>query len=125
MENKLYEPTDAEMEILQWIWDLEPVSVREVYERIAQKKEVGYTTVLKQIQRLTEKGVLEKTERDGQHLYRCLLPEKALKTQLTGKFAQTAFGGSALDLHALGRENTSKDELLALKKWLDEQIKPG
>jgi predicted transcriptional regulator len=121
----IYEPTDAEFEILQIIWDLEPVAVRDVFDRIATKKDVGYTTVLKQIQRLTEKGVLTKDDQHGTHLYRAAVKESDVKQQLAGKVLQTAFGGSAMQMmmHALGNDKTKPEELEALKSWLDQQIK--
>ena len=123
METKSYQPTDAELEILQIIWELEPVGVRDVFERICVNKDVGYTTVLKQIQRLTEKGVLSRTDAAGTHLYVSKLKEQEVKTDLLDKMIQTAFGGSALKMmmHALGAESTSEEELLALKTWLDQQ----
>jgi len=124
MFEKTYEPTEAELDILQVIWELEPVAVREVYDRIAAKKEVGYTTVLKQIQRLTEKGVLVKDDQQTTHLYRSAVQEAQVKQQLAGKMMQTAFGGSALQMmmHALGPDKTPPEELQALKAWLDQQI---
>lgn len=124
MSEKTYEPTEAELEILQIIWELQPVSVRDIYDRIVARKEVGYTTVLKQIQRLTEKGVLIKEDAQGGHLYRASVHEKEVKQQLAGKMMQTAFGGSALQMmmHALGQEKSSPDALLELKAWLDQQI---
>lgn len=124
MSEKTYEPTEAELEILQIIWELQPVSVRDIYDRIVARKEVGYTTVLKQIQRLTEKGVLIKEDAQGGHLYRASVHEKEVKQQLAGKMMQTAFGGSALQMmmHALGQEKSSPDSLLELKAWLDQQI---
>lgn len=126
MSEKTYEPTEAELEILQSIWDLQPVTVRDVYDRIAARKEVGYTTVLKQIQRLTEKGVLIKDDAQGTHLYRAAVQETEVKQQLAGKMMQTAFGGSALQMmmHALGQDKSSPGALLELKAWLDQQIDP-
>jgi BlaI family penicillinase repressor len=120
-----YQPTDAELEILQVIWDLQPVAVRDVHERILSSKDVGYTTVLKQIQRLAEKGVLEKTvDADGVHRYRSTLAAEDVKRGLAGRLLHTAFGGSAVELvmHALGRDKASAEELQALKAWLDQQL---
>jgi predicted transcriptional regulator len=117
--------SEAELEILQILWEIEPASVRSIHERItAAGKEVGYTTVLKQIQRLTEKGLLEKEIVDGTHLYRALVHEKDVKQQLAGKIMRTAFGGSALQMvmHALGNEKASPEELQELKQWLDNQL---
>lgn len=124
MSEKTYEPTEAELEILQLIWELEPVTVRDIYDRIAAKKEVGYTTVLKQIQRLTEKGVLIKDDIQSNHLYRAAVRETQVKQQLAGKMLQTAFGGSALQMmmHALGHDKASPATLQELKAWLDQKI---
>lgn len=121
-----YQPTEAELEILKVIWELEPASVRAIHERIAEGKNVGYTTVLKQIQRLTEeKGVLEKVIVDGTHLYRSTIRETDMKQQLVEKVINTAFGGSALQMmmHALGGDKASPGELQELKDWLDKQIR--
>lgn len=117
-------PTEAELDILHVIWALEPVGVREVYDRIALHKTVGYTTVLKQIQRLTEKGMLAREEQTGVHLYRSTVPESTVKQQLAGRLLQNAFGGSALQMmmHAVGNDRASSEELQALKIWLDQQI---
>ncbi len=120
-----YQPSEAELEILQIIWETEPVSVRDIHERItAAGKNVGYTTVLKQIQRLTEKGALEKIVADGVHLFRAAVKESEVKTELAGKVLRNAFGGSALQMmmHALGNEKASAEELQELKNWLDNQI---
>lgn len=120
-----YQPTEAELEILQIIWDIEPATVRSIHERIAASgKEVGYTTVLKQMQRLTEKGVLGKDGDSGAHLYRALVSESDVKKDIAGKVMRTAFGGSATQMvmHALGNEQANQEELLALKQWLDQQL---
>jgi BlaI family penicillinase repressor len=124
MAEKPYQPTEAELEILQVIWELQPVAVRDVYDRIAARKDVGYTTVLKQIQRLAEKKVLAREDRDGTHLYRSLLPETEVKDRLVDRIVQTAFGGSALQMmmHALGSDKASAQELKELKEWLDRKM---
>lgn len=122
--NKTYQPSEAELEILKVIWELEPASVRAIHERIAAVNGVGYTTVLKQIQRLTEKGAVEKEVQDGVHLYRSLVRESDVKGNLASKVLNTAFGGSAVQMlmHALGNQEASAEELMELKKWLDNQI---
>lgn len=119
-----YQPTEAELEILKVIWENEPVSVRAIHEQISADKNVGYTTVLKQIQRLTEKGVLDKEIVDGTHLYRAAVGETDVKQQLVDKVLHAAFDGSALQMmmHALGNQKASAEELQELKNWLDNQI---
>jgi predicted transcriptional regulator len=124
MNEQTYQPSEAELEILQIIWALEPVSVRDIYERVALRKDVGYTTVLKQVQRLTEKGALEKDSAGSGHLYRSTVRQADVRQHLVSKVLQNAFGGSAFELvvHALGSEKMALDDLQKLKEWLDNQI---
>lgn len=116
--------TEAELEILKAIWELEPATVRAIHERIATLKDVGYTTVLKQIQRLTERGVLHREVTDGAHFYRAVVHETDVKQGMVDKMLKGAFGGSALEMvmHALGNRKASPEELQELKAWLDDQI---
>jgi BlaI family transcriptional regulator, penicillinase repressor len=123
MEEKTYRPSEAEWQILQIVWDQEPVSVRDIYEQISTTKEVGYTTVLKQVQRLTEKGILEKIQEQGGHLYRSTAQENEVKRNMAAQVLQNTFGGSALQMmmHALGeKEKMDPKELQALRDWLDK-----
>jgi BlaI family penicillinase repressor len=123
-QQPVYQPSEAELEILQVIWEIEPASVRAIHERILEGgKNVGYTTVLKQIQRLTEKGALEKSIVEGTHLFKATAREKDVKTNLASKILHGAFGGSAVQMlmHALGNQKASTQELEALKNWLDQQ----
>lgn len=125
MAKQTYQPSQAELEILQVLWEIEPTTVRNIHERIAAAgKSVGYTTILKQVQRLTEKGVLEKEIVDGSHLYRATVHEADVKQHLAGRVMRTAFGGSALQMvmHALGNQKASPEELQELKTWLDQQL---
>jgi BlaI family transcriptional regulator, penicillinase repressor len=97
----VYLPSDGEWELLRVIWELQPVSVRNIHDRITRQKPVGYTTVLKQIQRMHEnKGVLQRDIRDGVHLYSCPLSEETLKQQMVEKMIQVVFRGSADELRA-------------------------
>jgi BlaI family transcriptional regulator, penicillinase repressor len=123
--SKTYQPSTAELEILKVIWELEPVGVREVHERITLLKQVGYTTVLKQMQRLLEKGVLEKEVQDNTHRYRTTVREQEVKKTLVEQVVQTAFGGSAVQMmmQALGQQKPSREELEELQAWLDTQMK--
>ncbi|MBL7775153.1 MAG: BlaI/MecI/CopY family transcriptional regulator [Saprospiraceae bacterium] len=119
-----YQPTEAELEILNLVWELQPVSVRDIHARIAETRPVGYTTVLKQVQRLVEKGVLERSVVDGAHYFSSTLQQSAVQQQLVDRIVQTAFGGSALEMmmQALGRDKVSEQELRAIKNWLDQQF---
>jgi len=114
-------PTDAELEILQVIWLHGPVSVRFVNDELNREKQVGYTTTLKLMQIMTEKGLLKRSEKGRKHIYNVVLKEKEAKSLLLDKFVKTAFGGSAMDLvmQALGNHQTTPDELEDLKALID------
>ena len=115
-------PTDAELEILQVIWLHGPVSVRFVNDELNRNKMVGYTTTLKLMQIMTEKGLLKRSEEGRKHIYNVVLKEKETKNLLLDKFVKTAFGGSAMDLvmQALGNHQTTPDELEELKALIDK-----
>ena len=115
-------PTDAELEILQVIWLHGPVSVRCVNDELNREKQVGYTTTLKLMQIMTEKGLLKRSEKGRKHIYNVVLKEKEAKSLLLDKFVKTAFGGSAMDLvmQALGNHQTTPDELEELKALIDK-----
>ena len=115
-------PTDAELEILQVIWLHGPVSVRFVNDELNRKKQVGYTTTLKLMQIMTEKGLLKRSEKGRKHIYNVVIKEKEAKSLLLDKFVKTAFGGSAMDLvmQALGNHQTTPDELEELKALIDK-----
>ena len=115
-------PTDSELEILQVIWLHGPVSVRSVNDELNHKKLVGYTTTLKLMQIMTEKGLLKRSEEGRKHIYNVVLKEKEAKNLLLDKFVKSAFGGSAMDLvmQALGNHQTTPDELEDLKALIDK-----
>ena len=115
-------PTDAELEILQVIWLHGPVSVRFVNDELNREKQVGYTTTLKLMQIMTEKGLLKRSEKGRKHIYNVVIKEKEAKSLLLDKFVKTAFGGSAMDLvmQALGNHQTTPDELEELKALIDK-----
>ena len=115
-------PTNSELEILQVIWLHGPVSVRFVNDELNHKKQVGYTTTLKHMQIMTEKGLLKRSEKGRKHIYNVVLREKEAKNLLLDKFVKTAFGGSAMDLvmQALGNHQTTPDELEDLKALIDK-----
>ena len=115
-------PTDAELEILQVIWLHGPVSVRFVNDELNRNKMVGYTTTLKIMQIMTEKGLLKRSEEGRKHIYNVVLKEKETKNLLLDKFVKTAFGGSAMDLvmQALGNHQTTPDELEELKALINK-----
>lgn len=125
MSKKLQQPTEAELEILHEIWESAPLTVREVHEKLALRKKVGYTTTLKQMQRMLEKGFIKREEGEKGHYYSALIKEEETKGQIFDKMIDTLFKGSAMDMimHALGRNDSNEEELKMLKEWLDNKEK--
>ncbi len=96
---------------------------RFVHEELCKKKQVGYTTTLKQMQRMQEKKMIRRIDKDDKtHEYEALLQRDATRNSLFDRLVETAFKGSAMDmvLHAIGRNATSTEEIRALKEWLDK-----
>jgi BlaI family penicillinase repressor len=118
-------PTDAELEILTVLWSRGPSTVRDVHEVIAGRKPAQYTTVLKQLQVMAEKGLVRRDERQRSHVYSPARPREWTQRQLAGDLLHRAFDGSAkgLLLGALSARKTSKKELAELRSLLDEYQK--
>jgi len=118
-------PTDAEIDILAVLWRVGPSTVREVHDALG--KESGYTTTLKQMQLMTEKGMLARSERFRSHVYEASVPPEETRTQIAGDLLRRAFGGSAksLVLGALTAEPASREELRDIRRMLDEFEKGG
>ncbi len=112
-------PTEAELEILQILWDSGPQTVREVYEAL-HSKQIGYTTVLKQMQIMAEKGLLTRNERYRSHLYTVRHPREKTQQRLITNLVQKAFSGSAksLVMGALSAKPVSKTELEEIRQVL-------
>lgn len=115
-------PTNAELGILQVLWQHGPSTVREVHEELSKTREMGYTTVLKLMQIMAEKGLLEREEQNRAHVYRPSRSQESAKRDLVGDLMDKAFGGSAQELvmHALTAKKASSDDLAAIRKLLDE-----
>lgn len=115
-------PTEAELEILQVLWEHGPATVRFVNDRLNEKKKVGYTTTLKIMQIMFEKRLLERDESARSHLYRPAIEKGETQGLLLDRLVQTAFGGSAarLVMQALGNHKASKEEISRIRKFLDE-----
>lgn len=118
-------PSDAQLEILQVLWEHAPCTVRDIHEALSEQREVGYTTVLKQIQRMTEKGLVEVDKNGKSHEYLPLIREHQVQKTLLNRLKDTVFRGSAMDLamQALGQEDPSAEELDQLQAWLEAQRK--
>lgn len=118
-------PTDAELEILTVLWSSGPATVRQVYELIAQRRTVQYSTVLKFMQIMTEKGLVVRDEEQRAHVYKAARPREWTQQQLAGHLLERAFNGSAkaLLIGALSAKKTTKSELAELRKLVDEYAK--
>jgi BlaI family penicillinase repressor len=123
--NELPRPTDAELEILTVLWSLGPSTVRDVHETITRRKPAQYTTVLKTLQIMAEKGLVQRNEEQRAHVYSAARPREWTQRQLAGDLLQRAFGGSAasLMLGALSARRASRQELAELRKFLEDYEK--
>ena len=115
-------PTDAELEILAVLWARGPSTVREVHEAITARRAAQYTTVLKMLQIMAEKGLVERDEKQRAHVYRASRPREWTQRQLTGDLIQRAFAGSAknLILGVLSTRKASRKELAEIRRILEE-----
>jgi len=115
-------PTDRELTILQILWDNGPSTVRQVNEAMNKDEDTGYTTTLKLMQIMTEKGLLRRDESQFKHIYKHAITEEKTQKQLVGDLLERAFSGSAekLVMRALSAKKVSKKELAGIRKMLDE-----
>jgi len=114
-------PSAAETAILNVLWERQPCSVKTIHEILSKKKDVGYTTTLKQIQRLHDKGLVSRERGEGKSFnYRAIVSETETKSHLFDRFIETAFGNSVSDLvmHALGSSEASQAEIDEIKKFI-------
>ena len=118
-------PTDAELEILTVLWSRGPSTVREVHESINKRRPAQYSTVLKFMQIMAEKGLVRRNEKQRAHVYEAAQPREWTQQRLAGDLLQRAFGGSAKNLlmGALSARKASKQELAELRNILDEYEK--
>ncbi len=120
MANRNIKPTEGEMEILQVLWQKGNATVREVHEAL-NKKDSGYTTTLKLMQILHEKGMVERDTNQKTHIYKALVSQDKTEKHLVNKMIDSVFNGSAarLVMQALGNHKASADEIDEIKKYLD------
>lgn len=120
MARKLPRPTDAELEILAVLWETGPATVREVFEKLAQRRTAQYTTVLKFLQIMAEKGLVRRDESQRAHVYEAARPREWTQQQLVGDLLERAFSGSAkaLLVGALSARKASKEELAEIQALL-------
>jgi BlaI family penicillinase repressor len=114
-------PTESELEILQILWQKEQCTVRDVHEAL-DKKDAGYTTTLKLMQIMHEKGLVARDTSAKTHIYKALLNQEKTQQQLVNKMIDNVFNGSAarLVMQALGNQSASKEEIDLIKEYLDK-----
>ena len=115
-------PTDAELEILTVLWSIGPATVREVYDVIVRRRPAQYSTVLKFLQIMAEKGLVRRDETQRAHVYEVARSREWTQRQLAGDLLERAFSGSAkaLLMGALSARAATKEELAEMRKLLDE-----
>ena len=115
-------PTDAECNILSIIWDRGTATVREVYEELSQRQKVGYTTVLKFMQIMTEKGLLERDTSVRPQVFKPAREKSEVQRDMVGDLLDRAFGGSteSLVLGALSSRPSTPEEIAKIRQFLDE-----
>jgi len=118
-------PTAAELEILNILWGNEPLTVKDVHERLAESKDVGYTTALKIMQNMTSKGLLRREPNGKNHLYFSVYRKEETRGKLLDRFLDSTFAGSASNLvmQLLGNKKTSKSEIDEIKRIIDQMEK--
>ncbi|WEK20272.1 MAG: BlaI/MecI/CopY family transcriptional regulator [Candidatus Pedobacter colombiensis] len=114
-------PTESELEILQILWEKGNCTVRDVHEILEKNKDAGYTTTLKLMQIMLEKGLVARDATSKTHVYRALLNQEKTQQHLVDKMIDNIFNGSAarLVMQALGNHTASKEEIDSIKKYLD------
>jgi predicted transcriptional regulator len=118
-------PTDAELEILAVLWSTGPATVRQVYELISRRRAAQYSTILKFMQIMADKGLLLRDETQRAHVYEAARPREWTQQQLAGHLLERAFSGSAkaLLIGALSAKKTTKSELTEIRKLVEEYAK--
>ena len=119
---KVIKPSPAETAILQVLWEHQPCSVKAIHAHLSRTKSVGYTTTLKQIQRMHDKGLVTREPGEGKsYNYSAAVGEDDTKSRLFDRFVTTAFEGSVPDLvmHALGTDKASPDDIEKILEFLD------
>jgi len=122
MDNKSPKPTEKELEILQVLWQKGPSAVKDVHEAMGGEEANGYTTILKLLQIMNEKGLVTRQRSGKLHLYEAVASQKITQQQLVDKVINTVFQGSAMKLvmSALGNNKSTKAELLEIRRYLEK-----
>ena len=119
----LPKPTEGELELLRVLWEKGPATVRELHDEVNLQRTVGYTSVLKILQIMTEKGLVEREESAKAHIYRAAASQEATQNQLLRDLSERLFSGSAaqLAMHALAMQPTSAEELEEIRTLIERK----
>jgi predicted transcriptional regulator len=122
---QLPRPTDAELEILTVLWSIGPATVRDVHDVICRRRAAQYSTILKFMQIMADKGLVLRDETQRAHIYRAAKPREWTQRQLAKDLLERAFGGSAkaLLVGALSAQKATQEELAEMRRLLDEHRK--
>ena len=120
--SKLPKPTEAELSILRVLWERGPTTVREVWEELSPEQHTGYTTVLKLLQIMCDKGLVERDESGRSHVYRAAVSQDKTQRQAVRHLLDRLFAGSApkLVMQALAAKKATPEELAEIRRLLDE-----
>ena len=118
---KQIKPTESELEILRILWERTEATVRDVHEILSKTKDAGYTTTLKLMQIMFEKGLVVRDDRAKTHIFKANVSKENTQNQFVGKMINSLFGGSSTQLvmNALGSQPHSKEELDEIQQLLD------
>ena len=121
LQKQFSKPTEKELEILRIVWEKGPISVKDVHELLGGDPVNGYTTILKLMQIMNEKGHLTRQKRGKLHLYEAVISQETTQRHAVDKIIENLFKGSAsqLVMSALGSRKSTKVELKAIREYLD------
>lgn len=121
-ESKAIKPTESELEILQVLWERGNATVREVHETLLIVKDVGYTTTLKLMQIMNEKGLVFRNDSSRTHIYHAAVEKEITQNFMLNKFITNLFGGSSsqLVMQALGSSRVTPQELDEIQSMIDQ-----
>lgn len=118
-------PSEAQLEILDLLWQQQPSTVQNIHDRLASRRQVSYNTVLTQLQRMAKSGFVSRNTDQRTHTYVAAVRREQVEKRLFNRLADTAFGGSTINLalRALGTDKPTPEELDELQDWINRQKK--
>jgi BlaI family transcriptional regulator, penicillinase repressor len=122
-QGELPKPTEGELELLRVLWDKGSATVRELHDAVIEVRPLGYTSVLKILQIMTDKGLVERTEAGRAHIYRAAATQEETQNQMLRDLSERLFSGSAaqLAMHALAMEPASAEELEEIRNLIQQR----